>query len=187
MKGKAAVTTTTTTRPVFVTQVKNGEVMKTLGAGTIILRTADGIRMFSQGEADKRGIRIYKDGVPVQMTDLHQGDKLTATFVTEGAPEVLTEKQVEATLAKAAAAAAAAPAAAAPTAAAPAAGAPATQAPAAAAPAPAAGAATTAPPAAASTPIAAEPAGGGSTWLLWAALLAVVAIVLYFVFGRSKD
>jgi hypothetical protein len=181
MKGKAAVTTTTTTRPVYVTEVKNGQVMRTLGAGTVIVRSADGIRMFTQGEADKRGFRMYRDGQPVKMTDLHEGDKLTATIVTESAPEVMTEKQVEATLAKAAAAAAAAPATAAPdTAAAPGAGAPA-----AAAPAPAAGAAATTAPAA-STPMAAEPAGGGSTWLLWAALVAVVAIVLYFVFGRSK-
>jgi hypothetical protein len=180
MKGKAAVTTTTTVRPVYVTEVKNGQVMRTLGAGTIILRSADGIRMFSQGDADKRGIRIYKDGQPVKMTDLHEGDKLTASIVTEGAPEVMTEKQVEARLAKEAAAAASAPATAAPDTAAPGAGAPA-----AAAPAPAAGAAATAAPAAA-TPTAAEPAGGGSTWLLWAALVAVVAIVLYFVFGRSK-
>ena len=179
MKGKAAVTTTTTTRPVYVTEVRNGEVMKALGSGTIILRTADGIKMYSQGEADKRGLRLYKDGQPVQMTDLHEGDKLTATIVTESAPEVLTEKQVDAALAKEAARAAAAP-----PASAPAAGAPATSAPTAAAPA------ATAPPAAApapATPIAAEPAGGGSSWILWVGLIAVVAVVLYFVLGRSRD
>ena len=197
MKGTAAVTTKTTVRPVYVTEVKNGQVMRALGAGTIIFRTEQGVKMFSQGDVDKRGIRIYRDGQAVKMTDLHEGDKLSAIIVTEGAPQVMTEKEVEATLAKAAAAApvaaatvapAAAPAAAAaatPAAAAPAGAAPAAQEPAAKAPAPAAQEAAAAAPAPAA-PTAAEPAGGGNSWLWWALLIAVVAIVLYFVSSRSR-
>ncbi len=53
MKGKATITTTTTVTPVFVTEVKNGQVMKNLGAGTVIVRTEDGIKMFSQSQIDK--------------------------------------------------------------------------------------------------------------------------------------
>ena len=39
-----------------------------------------------------------KDGQLVQISDLHAGDKLTATIVTEKPPQVMTSRQVQATL-----------------------------------------------------------------------------------------
>jgi LPXTG-motif cell wall-anchored protein len=97
MKGTAKITTTTTVTPVHVTEVRNGQVMKVSG-NSIIVRGDKGIQMFTEGDVAKRGVRIMKDGQPVPFTDLHEGDKLTATIVTQAPPKVMTERQVEASM-----------------------------------------------------------------------------------------
>ena len=112
MKGTATITTKTTVTPVTVTEVKNGTVMQRSGS-SIIVRTDQGIKMFSEGELDKRGVKLVKDGQPAQLTDFREGDKLSATIITSRPPKVMTEQQVNATLAAApspAAGSAAAPA-----------------------------------------------------------------------------
>ena len=101
MKGTATITTKTTVTPVVVTEVKNGEVVQASGA-TLLVQTEQGFKQFSQGDVEKRGIKIVKDGAPAQFTDFRAGDRLSATIVTTLPPKVMTEQEVNATLAKAA-------------------------------------------------------------------------------------
>jgi len=109
MKGTATVTTNTTVTPVTVTEVRNGTVLRNAGTA-IIVRTQDGtVRMFSQGDVDKRNVQIYRNGQPAQITDFRANDRLTATIVTEKPPKVVTEREVKATLAQDKPAAAPAP------------------------------------------------------------------------------
>ena len=99
MAGTATITTKTTVTPVTVTEVKNGTVMQNVGT-SIIVRTDDGVKMFSQSDIDKRGIKIMRDGKPAEISDFRANDRLTATIVTSKPPRVMTEKEVQATLAK---------------------------------------------------------------------------------------
>jgi hypothetical protein len=103
MKGTATVTTQTTVTPVTVTEVKNGTVYDKTG-GSIIVHTPEGFKMFSQGDIDKRGVKIVKGGEPVNLSDLNKGDKLSATIVTSKPPRVMTKQEVQATVATPAAA-----------------------------------------------------------------------------------
>jgi hypothetical protein len=98
MKGTATITTRTTVTPVTVTEVKNGTVVVKSGQ-TIIVRTDEGVKSFSQGEVDKRGVKIWRDGKLAQVSDFREGDKLSATIVTSLPPKVMTEQEVQATLA----------------------------------------------------------------------------------------
>jgi hypothetical protein len=149
MKGTATVTTRTTVTPVTVTEVKNGTVVQS-GGSSIIVRTDEGFRSFTQGEIDKRGVKIMRAGKPAQVSDFRQGDKLSATIITSMPPKVLTEKEVQATLATAPATGGARPAGAAPAAAAAGGSRPAAAAPAASASASAPAARAAAPAGAAS-------------------------------------
>ena len=100
MKGTATVTTRTTVTPVTVTEVKNGTVAMQTGM-SIIVRTDEGIKSFTQSDVDKRGVKIMRSGKPAQISDFREGDRLSATIITSRPPTVLTEKEVQATLASA--------------------------------------------------------------------------------------
>ncbi len=102
MKGTATITTRTTVTPVTVTEVKNGTVLQRSGS-TLIVRTGNDTKMFTQGDVDKRGVKIMRGGQPAQLSDFREGDRLTATIITSGPPHVMTEKEVQATVPHAAA------------------------------------------------------------------------------------
>jgi hypothetical protein len=108
MKGTATITTRTTVTPVTVTEIKSGTVVARSGSN-LIVRTAEGVRMFTQGEVDKRGVKIVRAGKPAQLSDFREGDKLSATIITSMPPRVMTEQEVRATVPTASAAAAGAP------------------------------------------------------------------------------
>jgi hypothetical protein len=191
MKGTAYLTTTTTTQPVFLTEVRNAEVLAVAG-NAVIVRGENGYRKFTLDDVNDRNISIMRDGKPVELSQLRVGDKLTAMIITRGAPVVMTESELRASVAALpptaapAAVATAAPAAAAP-AAAPAAAAPAAP-PAEATMAPPA-AATEAPAAAAAPPAAAPaeenpPKAGFPAWA-WIALVVLVILILVF-WTRSR-
>ena len=86
--------------PVTVTEVKQATVMQATG-NSVIVRGENGIRMFSVGDLNKRHITILRGGKPVELGDLREGDRLTATVVTEGPPKMMTEQDVKASIAAA--------------------------------------------------------------------------------------
>jgi len=100
MKGTATVTTTTTIRPVVVTEVREAEVLRASDLSVTVREAGGDTRRFTQAELGDRGIRIVRDGQPVRIAELQRGDKLTATIITNGPPAVLTEQEVQATLAE---------------------------------------------------------------------------------------
>jgi LPXTG-motif cell wall-anchored protein len=98
MKGSATITTHTTVTPVTVTEVKNGTVVQRSG-GTILVRTGNEVKKFTQSDLEKRDMKIMRDGKPAQVSDFREGDQLTATIITTKPPQVLTQREVQATLA----------------------------------------------------------------------------------------
>ena len=78
--------------------MKNGTVAHVAGP-TIIVRTEEGFKSFTQGDIDKRGVKIMRAGKPALVSDFRTGDKLSAVIITSMPPKVVTEQEVNATLA----------------------------------------------------------------------------------------
>jgi translation elongation factor P/translation initiation factor 5A len=184
MKGQATVSTKTTITPVTVTEIREASVVSTTGM-SVTIRGGDGVRRrFTQTELDKRGIEMIKDGRIVRASQLKPGDVVSATFISNEPPIVVTEKEVDVKLAQAqtepvsgtspstvAASATPAPAPADTTVAQ------------AAAPAPAPAVAPVVTPIPPSTE---APPQQPRSWLLWAVVLAAIAGLVYFV-RRKKQ
>ena len=98
MAGTATITTRTTVTPVTVTEVKNGTVKQVTGS-SIIVQTPQGFKSFTQGDLDKRGVKLYRAGKPSDLSEFHTGDVISATIVTSKPPKVVTAKEVNASLA----------------------------------------------------------------------------------------
>ena len=118
MHVSAKITTTTTTTPVYVTEIKSGKVLAVSGTN-IIVRGPQGNRVFSNQDAVKRNAKIMRNGQEVFISDLRPNDIFTAVIVTDMEPRVVTDREVQA-MVSAAPQAAPAPAQAPPAAAAPA-------------------------------------------------------------------
>lgn len=113
MSGTATITTRTTVTPVTVTEVKNGTVVYALGQSIIVRTSENEVKQFTQSDIDKRGVKIMRQGKPAEISDFRANDRLTATIITSKPPHVMTEREVQATLAKSGAGGAGTPAAAA--------------------------------------------------------------------------
>lgn len=111
MRGSATITTTTTVTPVHVTEVRNGVVMRRVGNSIIVRRDDNTVHMFSEADVTTRRATLMRGGRPISITDLREGDRLTATIVTDAPPKVMTQREVDAAMTSAPAAPAAAPAA----------------------------------------------------------------------------
>jgi hypothetical protein len=95
MKVSATVTTTTTTTPVTVTEIRKGKVLAVVG-DDIIVRGPQGVRRFSNKDADQRNATIMRDGKKISLSDLHEGDVFTAVIVTDQPPKVVSDREAKA-------------------------------------------------------------------------------------------
>jgi hypothetical protein len=189
MHVSATITTTTTTTPVWVTTVKTGKVLVVSGH-SLIVRGPEGNRVFSNKDAEQRNVTVMRNGQVVSLSDLRAGDNFTATIISDEAPRVVSEREVQA-MAHAAPQPAAAPTdvpaaapAAAPTEAAAAAAAPAgapTEVPAVGSAAPTEAPAAASAPATSTTTETTETASRFPTWLLLLILLIVILVVVMMV------
>ena len=103
MKGTAVVTTTTTVTPVTLTEIKKGVVVGVGPDSLTVKDEADGVRKrFTQAQLNARGIKLVtEDGRVTYAADVKQGDAVTAIIVSQLPPVVVTEQEVQATLAQA--------------------------------------------------------------------------------------
>lgn len=95
MKLTALITTTTTPVDLVATELRDAEVIHTIGNSVVVRNSEDGkYRRFTSEEMKAMDLVIYKDGSVVQPSALRKGDRINATIVTKLPPAVVTEREI---------------------------------------------------------------------------------------------
>lgn len=90
----ATITTTQVPVPMTETEVKEGTVVHTVGSAFVV-KTSDGqMKKFSSKDIEAKNLVIVKYGKPISPYDLKVGDHITATIVTEVAPQIISESEL---------------------------------------------------------------------------------------------
>jgi len=90
----ALITTIETPIAMSETEVKEGTVVHTIGSAFVV-KTSDGqMKKFSSKDIEAQNLIVVKDGKPISPYDLKAGDHITATIVTELAPQMITESEL---------------------------------------------------------------------------------------------
>ncbi|HKW01960.1 MAG TPA: LPXTG cell wall anchor domain-containing protein [Vicinamibacterales bacterium] len=96
MTGTATIKTITTEHTVYVTEVRQAEVIDANG-NSVVVRGPNGFKMFTEADVTKHNMTLSRDGQPLKFEDIRKGDRLTATIITSS-PQTVTQQQVTARL-----------------------------------------------------------------------------------------
>jgi hypothetical protein len=95
MKLTALIVTTETPVDLTVTELRNAEVIHTLGNSIVVRNSEDGqYRRFTNVQMKEMDLLIYKDGQVVPPSSLQKGDRISAVVVTKLPPAVMTQQEV---------------------------------------------------------------------------------------------
>jgi len=91
----AVISVVETPVSVTATEVQRAEVVHKSGS-TVILRKEDGTRVkFTADSSQDETFVVSRDGKQVTPYDLKVGDKITATIITKGEPQMMTSTEFE--------------------------------------------------------------------------------------------
>lgn len=95
MKLTALIKTTDYPLQLTVTEVRNAQVVYTIGNSLVVRTQDDGqYRRFTSTQMKDMDLVVYKDGQAIAPSTLRKGDVITAVVVTKLPPAVLTQQQV---------------------------------------------------------------------------------------------
>lgn len=92
---KAIIKTTTKVVPMTVTEVRSGTVVHTQGGAVVFRRDTGELVKVTKKTISESGAMVTKDGKPIDLMTLREGDKITATVVTKLPPETITEEEMK--------------------------------------------------------------------------------------------